>query len=272
MESPTLNSAGEPIVLVERRGHIGIVRMNRPEAMNAMSADLRGALATTWEEHEADPDIWVHIVTGVGDRAFCAGADLKEAAATGMMVNNRIRVTEMSANTVGFGGVTPLMKKPIIAAVNGYALGGGCELVLACDLIVAEEQAQLGLTEVRRGLVAGGGGMYRLPRRIPPTIALEAIMTGVPLTAQRAYEVGLVNRLVPIGQGVEAAVEIAELICEGSPAAVRYSRAVARAAFSIGDQEAKDTAPELREAWWNSGDMSEGPRAFAEKRKPNWSS
>jgi enoyl-CoA hydratase/carnithine racemase len=267
MESLPLNRAGEPIVLVEQRGHIGIVRINRPEAMNAMNTDLREAMKATWEVQEADPDIWVHIVTGVGDRAFCAGMDLKAAASGGGMGSKSPPVSQ-PANAVGFGGVTPLMKKPIIAAVNGYALGGGCELVLACDLIVAEEQAQLGLTEVRRGLVAGAGGIYRLPRRIPPTIALEVIMTGVPLTAQRAYEVGLVNRLVPTGQGVE----IAELICEGSPAAVRYSRAVARAAFSIGDQEAKDSAPELQEAWWSSDDTREGPRAFAEKRKPNWSS
>ncbi len=272
MEPLPLNRAGEPIVLTERRGHIGIVRMNRPEAMNAMSTELNEALTTIWENHEADPDIWVHIITGVGDRAFCAGADLKAVAARGDMGSNLAKHSQKPANAVGFGGITPQMKKPVIAAVNGFALGGGCELVLACDLIVAEEQAQMGLTEVRRCLVADAGGLYRLPRRIPPTIALEAILTGVPLTATRAYELGLANRLVPTGKGVEAAVEIAELICEGSPAAVRYSRAVARAAFSIGDQEAKETAAELREVWMKSDDLREGPRAFAEKRKPNWSS
>jgi crotonobetainyl-CoA hydratase len=268
------NAAGEPIVLVERRSHIGIVRMNRPEARNAMSIELSRALARVWEEHESDDDVWVHIITGVGDRSFCAGADLKRmgAAREGAPDNERQGTSEALAGdtVVGFAGVTPLMRKPIIAAVNGYAMGGGCELCLACDLVVAEEHAEIGLPEVRRGIVAGAGGLERLPRRIPPAIAMEVILTGLPLSAQRAYEVGLVNRVVPKGQGVNAAIELAESICEGAPLAVRYSKAVARATMAVGESEARKVAPDLRETWWNSEDFREGPRAFAEKRKPDW--
>ncbi len=228
-----------------------------------MSDALKAALIAAWDEQEADPGIWVHIVTGVGERAFCAGADLKKACPNGPQQD--------PAAVVGFGGVTPLLKKPIIAAVNGFAFGGGCELCLGCDLIVAEEHAQFGLPEVRRGIVAGAGGLERLPRRIPPTVALEVILTGVPMTAQRAYELGLVNRVVPTGHSIPAAFELAEAICEAAPHAVRYSKAVARAAFSLGEAEAKAAGVELRADWLASGDQEEGIAAFVEKRQPRWS-
>lgn len=261
VDLPT-NKAGEPIVLCERRGHIAVVRMNRPESRNAMSDELKAALIQVWDAQEADPDIWVHVISGVGERSFCAGADLKAMG--------RNRAGQDPAAAIGFGGVTPLLKKPIIAAVSGFALGGGCELCLACDLIVAEEHAEFGLPEIRRGIVAGAGGLERLPRRIPPTVALEVILTGLPLTAQRAYELGLVNRVVPTGQGVQAAVELATAICDAAPYAVRYSKAVARAAFSLGEASARTTAAELRDEWLASPDRKEGLAAFVEKRKPIW--
>lgn len=266
-----LNKAGEPIVLTEQRGHIGIVTMNRPESRNAMSIALTAALKQIWERQEADPDIWVHILTGAGDQAFCAGMDLKEAAAIRLGGAGGGALPARDPNApIGYGGVSLQLKKPIIAAINGYALGGGCEMALACDLLVMEEHAQIGLTEVRRGLSAGAGGNIRLPRRIPPMIALEAILTGIPLSAQRANELGMVNRLVPTGKGLDAAVELADLICEAAPIAVQYAKAVTRASYAIGEQEASDADPGLREKWWNSNDMREGPLAFAEKRPPKW--
>jgi crotonobetainyl-CoA hydratase len=269
------NEAGEPIVLVERSGHVGIVRMNRPEARNAMSAELAQALAQVWAANEADDDIWVHIISGVGDRSFCAGADLKRMSRSGGA--GRSTSDSSSRRTAGsampgvpnFGG-THQLAKPVIAAVNGFALGGGCELCLGCDLVVMEEHAELGLPEVLRGVIAGAGGLERLPSRIPPTIAMEAILTGRPFGAERAYELGLVNRVVPTGTSVDAALELAEAICVAAPLAVRYSKAVARAAFSHGEAEARGTAPELRESWWRSEDFREGPLAFAQKRKPEW--
>jgi crotonobetainyl-CoA hydratase len=272
VSSLPLNRAGEPIVLTEQRGHIGIVTMNRPEARNAMSSALTTALVQTWARQEADPGIWVHVLTGAGDQAFCAGMDLKEAAA--MRLGGAAGGSKMPARdpdaAIGYGGVSLRLRKPVIAAINGYALGGGCEMALACDLLVMEEHAQIGLTEVRRGLAAGAGGNIRLPRRIPPTIALEAILTGIPLSAQRAYELGMVNRLVPSRKGLDVAIELAELICEAAPIAVQYAKAVARASYAVGEQEANDADPELREKWWNSNDMKEGPLAFAEKRQPQW--
>jgi enoyl-CoA hydratase/carnithine racemase len=265
------NSAGEPIVLVEQRGHVAVVRMNRPEARNAMNVELAAALTATWERLEADDDIWAYVLSGVGDKAFCAGADLKaRAAQTASGEAPRAYSLPARAEEVGFGGVTPQLTKPIIAAVNGFALGGGCEICLACDLIVIEEHALIGLPEVRRGIIAGAGGVERLSNRIPPSIALECILTGEPLTARRAYEVGLVNRVAPTGQGVEVALELAEAICAGAPLAVRYSKAIARASFRAGELEARHVAAELRERWWNSEDRDEGPRAFAEKRAPVW--
>ncbi|MBV9662187.1 MAG: enoyl-CoA hydratase/isomerase family protein [Acidimicrobiales bacterium] len=268
MNEMATNAAGQPILLRERRGHVGIVAMNRPEARNAMSPDLAEALVLAWEEQEADDDIWVHIITGVGTRAFCAGADLKL-----MAVRNAASPADDPAGPVihSFGGIGPAISKPVIAAVNGFALGGGCELCLACDLVVMEEHAEMGLPEVLRGVVAGAGGLERLPRRIPPAIALEAILTGTPFSASRAYELGLVNRVVPTGSGLDAAVELAEAICQASPLAVRYSRAVARASFSLGETAAKGEALDLRKKWRSSEDFKEGPRAFAEKRSPEWS-
>lgn len=264
------NRAGEPIVLTEQHDHFTVVRMNRPEARNAMSSELSDALEATWARLEADDHTWVYIITGVDERAFCAGADLKSMAARANSQPGRTYELPTSAEDVGFAGVTPRLTKPIIAAVNGHALGGGCELCLACDLIVVEEHALIGLPEVLRGIIPGAGGLERLPRRIPPSIAIECILTGQPLTAQRAYEVGLANRVASTGKGVDVAIELAEAICRAAPPAVRYAKAIARASFRVGELEARHSAAELRERWWNSDDRIEGPTAFAEKRPPIW--
>ncbi len=267
------NRAGEPVVVVERRGHIGVVRLNRPEARNAIDVDMEAALIETWLTHEADDDIWVHVVTGTGDKAFCAGADLKAVVTKGKP-NYKYSAGAVPGSPpyldVGFGGVSPRLKKPIIAAVNGVAVGGGCEMCLACDMIVAEEHAQFGLTEALRGIAAGAGGIERLPRRIPPSIAFEMILTGIPITAQRAYDVGLANRVAPTGQGLDAAIELAEAVAKAAPLAVRYGKALSRASISTDEQEAKLLALESGLAMKASEDSQEGMRAFVEKRDPQW--
>jgi enoyl-CoA hydratase/carnithine racemase len=160
--------------------------------------------------------------------------------------------------------------KPVIAAVNGFALGGGTEICLACDCVIADEHAQFGLPEVTRGIAAGAGGLERLPRRIPPVLAMELVLTGRAITSQRALELGLINRVVPSGTCLDAALELAEEICRAAPLSVRYSKRVARASFSMGEEAALEPAAEERRALLASEDAREGPRAFAEKRAPVW--
>ncbi|MET0420099.1 MAG: crotonase/enoyl-CoA hydratase family protein [Acidimicrobiia bacterium] len=259
-----LNAAGEPIVVTERRGRAGIIRFNRPESRNAVSAELTIAVAEAIDAFEADDDVWVLVITGTG-QAFCAGADLKQMGSPSALApEDRVKLG-------GFAGIsTRRFVKPVIAAVNGFALGGGTEICLSCDLVVAEEHAQFGLPEVKRGIVAGAGGMQRLPRRVPPAIALEMVMTGAPISAARALELGLINRVVPAGEGLDAALALAETISENAPLAVRYSRAVARASFSSGEDDALVGLEAMRDAMFASEDSKEGPRAFAEKRPPKW--
>jgi enoyl-CoA hydratase/carnithine racemase len=252
----------EQLVLVERHGQIGVLTINRPEARNAISRAVTVEMASAIDALEADDDVRVIIVTGAGDKAFCAGADLKSIR------EGRPTVPELG----GFAGITSrTFVKPVIAAVNGVALGGGTEICLACDLIVADEHAAIGLPEVRRGIVAAAGGLERLPRRMPPAVALELILTGEPITAQRALELGLVNRVSPRGGALAAALDLAGLICKGAPLAIQYSKAVVRSSISVGEAEARREHRALRDRVFRSSDAMEGPRAFAEKRLPNWS-
>ena len=255
-----------PAEILERRGAIGLITLNRPDAMNAVNADLATAVGEALETIQADPGIRVAVVTGSG-RAFCAGADLKELAA-GRSIGAR------EHPEWGFAGlVRHFIDKPLIAAVNGFALGGGTEIVLACDLAVVSENAELGLPEVRRGLVAAAGGLLRLPRQVPLKVALEIALTGRPITARVAEQWGLVNRVVPQSQVLEAALEMAATIAVNAPLSVRATKRVIHdvAAFgsdwgediwTMNDQEAK--------AVFASADAAEGPCAFAEKRAPRW--
>jgi enoyl-CoA hydratase/carnithine racemase len=256
----------EALVLVERRDRVGILTMNRPDARNAINSAITEAMADAIEAQEADDEIWLHVITGSGDKSFCAGADLKEVARGRRNTDDR-----PPRDLGGFAGITSrTFAKPVIAAVNGTALGGGTEICLACDLVVADEHAQFGLPEVRRGLFAGAMGLERLPRRIPPAIAMELILTGQPMDARRALELGLINRVVPRGSCVDAAVALAAIVCEGAPLAVRYSKAVARASFSMAEEEPSKALRDLRKTVFASEDFREGPRAFAEKRTPRW--
>ena len=246
----------------ERRGRVEILTLNRPEARNAVSPEVSQAIEAALDELEADRGVRVIVLTGNGP-VFCAGADLKVVArGEGMSIE-----TERG----GFGGlVRREVSKPIIAAVNGPALAGGFELVLACDLVVASEDATFGLPEAKRGLLAAAGGPIRLAKRVPMALALEIVMTGDPITAQRAHAVGLVNRVVPTADVVTTAVALAELIMENSPSAVRAARALVRGAVDRDEAGGWDLTYELASTLIAGGDAIEGATAFAEKRQPVW--
>ncbi|PIF75092.1 enoyl-CoA hydratase [Variovorax sp. 54] len=254
-------------VTVERLpGHVALVTIDRPEARNAVNGDVATGLEAAVDATEADDDIRAVVLTGAGREAFCAGADLKEVSAG--------RGSALRTERGGFAGfVYRERSKPWIAAVNGKALAGGTELVLACDLVVAVRQAAFGLPEVLRGLIAAAGGLYRLPRAIPPNIALELILTAGQLDAERAHGFGLVNRLVDDVDGLrEAALALAAEIARNAPVAVRQSLRVAREANSGLDEAAlRALTRDAFERVAASEDFKEGPRAFIEKRAPHWS-
>ena len=259
---------GDGAVLAEQHGHTLLVTLNRPDARNAVNNAVTVGVGEALDHAEVSPDIWVVVVTGAGDKAFCAGADLKQVAA-GRMGDRDERFARW-----GFAGyVTHAISKPTIAAVNGFALGGGTEIVLASDLAVAADTATFGLPEVKRGIFAGAGGAFRLPRQIPQKVAMEAILTGRPIPAQRALEVGLVNRVVPRGELLDAAFELADAICENAPLAVQTSKRIARGItdehVAAEDDDWARSAAE-GERLLRSDDAREGMRAFAEKRAPQW--
>jgi enoyl-CoA hydratase/carnithine racemase len=203
------------------------------------------------------------VLTGSGEKAFSAGMDLK-AFASG-------EGASIMGAPGGFAGIVErTFSKPIIAAVNGAALAGGCEIMLACDLVVAADHATFGIPEVKRGLLAGAGGLLRLPKRLPLSIALELALTGEPIDASRALSLGLVNRVVPSAQLMDEALALADLIAENAPLAVRWTKKVILGASSVGDAEGWALNAEAVGVVFTSADAMEGPVAFAEKRKPRW--
>jgi enoyl-CoA hydratase/carnithine racemase len=243
-------------------GRVSTITLNRPDQRNAVSPELTQAMDAALQRFEADPEVWVALLTGAGPN-FCAGADLKAIAAG--------RARELSTEAGGFAGFVRYPRtKPVIAAVRGFALAGGTELVLACDLVVAAEDAVFGLPEVTRGIVAAGGGMFRLPRALPPAIARELLLTGGRLPAVDAHRHGLVNRLVPPEQVLTEARGLADAVCANAPVAVRETLALARAALEIDEDEAWRRSAEASRRVAQSDDAKEGPRAFAEKRPPRW--
>lgn len=251
----------------ETKGRIAIITFNRPEAMNAINSQLWLETGKALESFGKDPDLWVAIITGAGDKAFCEGADLKE------MALGLANYTEEMFQW-GFAGIVRHhISKPIIAAVNGFALGGGTEIAIACDLIVASEKASFGLPEVKRGIIAAAGGLLRLPRQIPLKVAMHAILTGKALSAEEAKNWGLVNEVVPHEKVLEEAIALAEEICENAPLAVRASKEVVYKGLDTTlsfPPEAWKINDELMAKVFVSKDAKEGPRAFAEKRKPVW--
>jgi len=264
-----MNDSAGSVVLVERRGHVMIVTLNRPEAHNACNLAMWLAGGEALEQAEADPEVRAVVVTGAGDKTFSAGADLKA-----IMRGEPARPDDPVKASWGFAGIAnhPI-SKPVIAAVNGNALGGGTEVALGCDLVIAAEHARFGLSEVKVGLFAAGGGVFRLPRQIPPKIAMEMILTGEPIDARRALELGLVNRVVPTGELIDAALALAEKIAGNAPLSVQASKRLARrvidGAFADEPEDWQRTEEEMA-ILSRSEDAREGPRAFAEKRAPQW--
>jgi enoyl-CoA hydratase/carnithine racemase len=246
-----------------RVGKVEVVTINRPEARNAIDGPTATALSNTFDELETDKDVWVVILTGAGDKAFSAGMDLK-AFASGQL-------NEIISAKGGFAGIAQRnFPKPIIAAVNGAALAGGCEIMLSCDLVVAAEHATFGIPEVKRGLIAGAGALLRLPQRLPLSVALELALTGDPIDAKRALELGLVNRVVPKENLLEEALALAEKIAQNAPLAVTHSKKVIYGALNRPEEEGWKVNNESIPVVFSSKDAMEGAVAFAEKRAPNW--
>jgi enoyl-CoA hydratase/carnithine racemase len=255
-------------ICVEKKGHITIVTINRPEVMNALHPPASKEMDDAFNDFAADPDAWVAILTGAGDKAFSAGNDLKwQAQHGGEALHNA-----MQGLKGGLGGITLRFDlfKPIIAAVNGLALGGGFECALACDIIVASENASFGLPEPTVGMIAGAGGVHYLPRAIPYHLAMGMMMTARRITAQEALQMGLVNQVVPLEQLMSTAESWAERILACSPLAIRASKEAALKGLAMPLEQAAKTRFPAQVALYQSEDFVEGPKAFAEKRKPQW--
>ena len=243
--------------------HVAWVCIDRPLARNAVNAAVAQGIEAAIDRCESDPDIWVTVLTGAGPDAFCAGADLKEVASG--------RSDALWTERGGFAGITSRERsKPWIAAVQGKALAGGTEIALACDLIVASDNAGFGLPEVLRGLIAAAGGLVRLPRAIPPRLAMEHILTGRPITVQQAHQWGMVSRVVPHEQLAEAALALASEIAANAPVAVRESLRLARLALDHDEAALRVMSQAAIQRVKDSEDFLEGPKAFIEKRAPRW--
>lgn len=255
------------IVTYEARGRVAIITLNRPEARNAVNGDVANGLEAAIDRLEADDDIWVGILTANTDGqerpVFCAGADLKAI--------NSGAAASLSTKRGGFGGfVYRERKKPVIVAVDGLATAGGCEIVLAADLVVATTRSAFGLAEAKRNLIAGAGGLFRLPRAIGQAAAMEAILTGEPIPAERAHALGLLSRLVGPGEALDEALRLAHQVTACAPLAVWESRAIVLAAATEDDATLIRRTNEAFGRIMSSEDTKEGLAAFIEKRAPNW--
>lgn len=255
-------------VLTEQRGHILLITINRPRARNSINRVVAEAIGAALDAAETDSTVRAIVLTGAGDRAFCAGADLKALAA-----GEDIHPGGPRARWGFAGYVNHPVSKPTIAAVNGFALGGGTELALASDLVIAADTAEFGLPEVRRGLVASAGGAFRLAQQIPRKLALEMAFTGAQISARRAFELGLITRVVPQDQVLSVALELAAAIAANAPLAVQATKRIAGGITSgYVARDEPDWALNRVEAAQvrRSQDAQEGIRAFVEKREPNW--
>lgn len=255
------------IVTYEARDRVALITLNRPDARNAVNGDVAEAMEAAIDEMEADDDIWIGVLQanteGQSNPVFCAGADLK-ALNTG----DGARLNTARGNFAGF--VYRERKKPVIVAVDGLATAGGCEIVLAADLVVATTRSAFGLAEVKRNLVAGAGGLFRLTRAIGQAAAMEAILTGEPIPAPRAYELGLVSRLVEPGEATVEAMRLADQITANAPLAVWESRKVVLASADQDDETLKKMTNSAMGTVMSSEDLKEGLTAFIEKRAPVW--
>jgi enoyl-CoA hydratase len=255
-------------VLYSCADRIGVITLNRPEARNAVDRAMALQIEAAVDRIEDDPDVWVGVLTAntaqQSNPVFCAGADLKVIRETGSAAS-------LDTERGGFGGfVYRERTKPIVVAVDGLATAGGLELVLAADIVVATTRSAFGLAEVRRNLIAAAGGLFRLPQAIGRGPALDAILTGAPIGAHRAYELGLVSRLVEPGDALDEAMRLARDIVEAAPLAVRASRRVIRMAASESDDTLRTVSRALLDELLETEDAAEGLAAFAEKRPPQW--
>jgi len=259
--------SAEPGALAERRGNVLLITINRPDARNAVNQAVSIGVGDALQAAQDDPEIRAVVITGSGDKSFCAGADLKA-------LSRGENLFHPDHTDWGFAGyVSHFIDKPTIAAVNGTALGGGSELALASDLVVAEESAKFGLPEVKRGLIAGAGGVFRIVEQLPRKVALELLFTGEPMTSADALRWGLINQVVPDGTVVDAALALAERITSNAPLAVQASKRVAYGADDgvvTGEKDGWRRTNREFVTLLQSEDAKEGPLAFAQKREPVW--
>ncbi|OBC11344.1 enoyl-CoA hydratase [Mycobacterium sp. 852013-50091_SCH5140682] len=260
-------SDDQPGALVEKRGNVLLITINRPEARNAVNSSVSIAVGDALEQAQNDPEIRAVVITGSGDKSFCAGADLKA-------ISRGENLFHPDHPEYGFAGyVSHFIDKPTIAAVNGTALGGGTELALASDLIVAEESAKFGLPEVKRGLIAGAGGVFRIAEQLPRKVANELLFTGEPMSSADALRWGLINQVVPDGTVVDAALKLAERITGNAPLAVQASKRVSYGVDDgviTGDKDGWKRTNREFSTLLQTEDAKEGPLAFAQKRQPVW--
>jgi enoyl-CoA hydratase len=253
-------STEQPAVLTERRDNVLVITLNRPEARNAVNLALAEGIAAALDELDADDGLSVGVLTGAGG-FFCAGMDLKAfVAGQRPWVEGR-----------GFAGIVQrASRKPLIAAVEGFALAGGFEIALSCDVIVAASDARFGVPEVKRSLVAAAGALLRLPKRIPYHLAMELALTGEPIGAERAYEIGIVNHLAKPGEALDAALELAEALTKNAPLALLASKEIIQKAMDWTEAEGWAKQGEISGPVFTSEDAREGATSFAEKREPVW--
>jgi crotonobetainyl-CoA hydratase len=257
----------QPAVLVDRAGDVTVITINRPDARNAINSAVSIGLGDALEVAQHDPDVRAVVITGAGDKSFCAGADLKAIA-------RRENLYHPDHAEWGFAGyVHHFTDKPTIAAVNATALGGGTEIALASDLVVADQNAKFGLPEVKRGLIAAAGGVFRIMDHLPRKVAMELLLTGEPLSASEALEWGLINQVVKAGSVVDAALALAARITVNAPLSVQASKRIALGVDDgviTGDEPGWERTVREMRTLIRSEDATEGPRAFAEKREPVW--
>lgn len=246
-----------------KEGHVAHVRLNRPKALNAINAGMDQALSDAWREINNDPDIWVAILSAEGEKAFCVGADVSGGA-------ERPSRMAFGGGITGVGGPLVTLKKPLIAAVQGYVLGGGFELALCADIIVAADNAQFGMPETKVGIIGECGVMHRAIRQLPYRVAMNLILTGDRLPAADALSYGLVNEVVPPGELTQAALKWAEKLNSASPLAVQAAKHAVLARMDYPLEVALATRFEPIEEYAYSEDRLEGAKAFSEKRKPQW--
>jgi enoyl-CoA hydratase len=261
------------VVIFEQRGHVAIITLNRPQALNAISPEMLVRLAEAWTRVRDDPEVRVALVTGAGDKAFCSGADLGRF----IPLMSRARPPEdewdrrvlADRDMLGTGLLRTFdVVKPVIAAINGHAIAGGMELAQGTDLRIASDTAKLGVQEVKWAIFPGGGSTVRLPRQIPYARAMELLLTGDLITAAEALELGFLNRVVPQGEVLPAALELAERIAANGPIAVQAIRRSARACLGRPEADAMQIESEMAAPVFRTEDAREGPLAFMQKRKP----